>query len=91
MASVINMPDPPGPRSAFFGLPLSRSLQRDRLGALKGLAREYGDIVGFRAGPQRLVLLSHPDYVRDVLVTRARLSRKGARSSARSACSARGC
>jgi cytochrome P450 len=71
------MPDLPGPRSAFFGLPLSRSLQRDRLGTLTRLAREYGDLVAFRVGPQRLVLLNHPDYVEDVLVTRARLFKKG--------------
>jgi cytochrome P450 len=71
------MPDLPGPRSAFFGLPLSRSLQRDRLGTLARLAREYGDLVAFRVGPQRLVLLNHPDYVEDVLVTRARLFKKG--------------
>ena len=71
------MPDLPGPRSAFFGLPLSRSLQRDRLGTLARLARDYGDIVAFRVGPQRLVLLNHPDYVEDVLVTRARVFKKG--------------
>jgi len=71
------MPAPPGPRSAFFGLPLSRSLGRDRLGTLARLAREYGDITAFRVGPQRLVLLNHPDHVEDVLVTRARLFKKG--------------
>jgi cytochrome P450 len=71
------MPPPPGPRSVLFGLPLSRTLKRDRLGALARLAREYGDIAGFRVGPQRLVLLNHPDYVEDVLVTRARLFKKG--------------
>jgi len=67
----------PGPRSVFFGLFLSRSLRRDRLGSLKRLADEYGDIAAFRVGPQRLVLLNHPDYVEDVLVTRARLFKKG--------------
>ena len=71
------MPAPPGPRSAFFGLPLSRSLRRDRLGSLKRLAREHGDISTFKVGPQRLVLLNHPDHVEDVLVTRARLFKKG--------------
>ena len=71
------MPAPPGPRSAFFGLPLSRSLRRDRLGSLTRLAREHGDISTFKVGPQRLVLLNHPDHVEDVLVTRARLFKKG--------------
>jgi cytochrome P450 len=71
------MHTPPGPRNALFGLPLSRSLRRDRLGSLKRLAEAYGDIAAFKVGPQRFVLLNHPDYVEDVLVTRARLFKKG--------------
>ena len=71
------MPLPPGPRHGFFGLPLYRALRRDRLGTLARLARQHGDIVTFQIGPQRFVLLNHPDHVEDVLVTRARLFRKG--------------
>lgn len=36
---------------------------------LKMLAERYGDIVHFKFGPQRVFLLNHPDYIRDVLVT----------------------
>ncbi len=52
-------------------------LTGDRLAALTRLAREYGDIVMFKVGAQRMALLNHPDYVEDVLVTRARMFKKG--------------
>jgi cytochrome P450 len=71
------MPLPPGPSERFFGLPFYRTLRRDRLAALRHLARTYGDVVTFKVGPQRLVLLNHPDHVEDVLVTRQRLFKKG--------------
>jgi cytochrome P450 len=67
----------PGPRSTFYGFDLYPTLRRDRLEALTALARQYGDVVGFRVGPQRLALLNHPDYVEDMLITRARLFKKG--------------
>src|ERR687883_391846 len=68
---------PPGPPSRFFGLSFYPAFRKDRIAALARLAREYGDVVTFQICPQRLVLLNHPDYVEDVLVTRARLFRKG--------------
>jgi cytochrome P450 len=68
---------PPGPPAGLFGLRLYRALRDDRLGTLRRLANEYGDVVAFRVGPQRLVLLNHPDHVEDILVTRARLFKKG--------------
>ena len=71
------VPSPPGPRDPLFGLVTAGRLRRDRLGTLEQLAREYGDVVGFRVGRQPFVLLNHPDYVEDVLVTRARLFKKG--------------
>jgi cytochrome P450 len=58
-------------------LSLYRPLRDNRLGTLRRLASEYGDVVSFRVGRQRLVLLNHPDHVEDVLVTRARLFKKG--------------
>src|SRR5262245_10345005 len=67
----------PGPRSSFYGFDLYRTMRRNRLEALAALAGQYGDIVGFRVGPQRLALLNHPDYVEDMLITRARLFKKG--------------
>jgi cytochrome P450 len=38
---------------------------------------EHGDIAGFMVGRQPIAVLSHPDDVRDVLVTNARVFRKG--------------
>jgi cytochrome P450 len=68
---------PPGPPARFFGLAAYPAFSGDRIGALARLAREYGDVVMFKVGAQRMVLLNHPDYVEDVLVTRARLFKKG--------------
>lgn len=50
---------------------------RDRTGYLRSLARTYGDIVQFRLGPARCFLLNHPDYIRDVLITRQAAFHKG--------------
>jgi cytochrome P450 len=57
------------------GKPLVGSLfefRRDPLGFLAGLARIYGDIAHFKLGPQNVYLFNHPDYIKDVLVTRQR-------------------
>jgi cytochrome P450 len=58
----------PGPKTLW---PLGHvyAFRRDPLRFLTRMAREYGDVVRFSAGPQRIYLLNHPDYVRDVLVT----------------------
>jgi len=39
--------------------------------------RDYGDVVGFRMGPRRLYLLSHPDHARHVLCDNQANYRKG--------------
>jgi len=36
------------------------------------MAREHGDVVHFKLGPQDLFLLNNPDFIRDVLVTNNR-------------------
>ena len=41
------------------------------------LAREYGDLVRFRLGPQEVLLLNDPELIRDVLVTHDRRFSKG--------------
>jgi cytochrome P450 len=46
--------------------------RRDPPKLLSHLAREYGDIVHFKLGPQDIYLLNHPDFIRDVLVTNNR-------------------
>jgi cytochrome P450 len=63
---------PPGPKNGVFGLTSARRLDRERLDFPLELARTYGDIVSFRLGPVRAFLLNHPDFVREVLVTRAK-------------------
>src|SRR5437773_8894242 len=50
---------------------------RDRLGSLQRLAQNYGDIAAVRIGRRYLVLLNHPDYINDVLVTYSRKFIKG--------------
>jgi cytochrome P450 len=36
---------------------------------LQGLARDYGDIVHYRLGPQDIYLISKPEWIKDILVT----------------------
>lgn len=57
-----------GPRGHWLlgNLP---EFRRDMLGFLTRCARDYGDAVLFRLGPKRIVLLSHPSLVEEVLVT----------------------
>jgi cytochrome P450 len=62
---------PTGPRSLFPGRFL-RVMQRDPIPFLNGLAREYGDAVSFRIGPQLLAFFNHPDLVKELLVTHHR-------------------
>ena len=59
---------PPGPKSRFPFQVLA-SLRFDTLEFLSRVAREFGDIVSFRAGPADYYILFHPDAIRDVLVT----------------------
>jgi cytochrome P450 len=53
------------------------AIRRDVLRFLSRVAAECGDIASFRVGPMRLVLLNHPDYIREVLLTNARNFVKG--------------
>jgi cytochrome P450 len=67
---------PPGPRNWFPGH-LGAALLRDRLAFLDTMTRRYGDVVFMHVGGMPMAILNHPDYVRDVLVTRQRLFHKG--------------
>ena len=67
---------PPGPRG-LPGLGNILEFRRDQLGFLLKVSREYGDIAHYQLGPFHVVALSHPDYVKDMLVTRNRLFRRG--------------
>jgi cytochrome P450 len=68
---VAHLPDPPGPPGRVSVLRALR-FGRNPLHAVERLQRTYGDVVMSRLGPRRLYVLSHPDLVRDVLVTHNR-------------------
>ncbi len=59
---------PPGPKRKFLGLTFL-AFRRDPLNFLLNAAREHGDIVYFKMGPQDVYFLNHPDLIKDVLVT----------------------
>jgi cytochrome P450 len=73
---VAELPLPPGPRKYFPGQHLLL-LRRDVLGTLTRLTREYGDVARITVGPQDLVVVSHPELIRQVLITDARRYAKG--------------
>ncbi|MCI0398005.1 MAG: cytochrome P450 [Chloroflexi bacterium] len=59
----------PGPK----GRPLRGSLadfQQDPLQLLVDSAREYGDVVRLRMGPRDFYLISNPEYIQEILVTK---------------------
>src|SRR5687768_1340055 len=69
-------PLPRGPK----GHPLLGHTPRwnaDAMGLLTTCAREFGDVVPIRLGPVRFVVLSHPELVEEVLVTKHRSFSKG--------------
>jgi len=66
----------PGPRRRYPG-EFALAVARRPLDFLPRLARDFGDVAAFDIGAQPLVLLSHPDQIRDVLVTHARRFHKG--------------
>ena len=68
MSAIKRSKLPPGPKPKF---PLGHlfSFRRDSIGFLKKIADEYGDIVHFKIGPIRIVLLNHPDLIKEVLTT----------------------
>jgi len=75
---MIATPVPPGPRARVPGAHLL-AFARDMLGFVCRLKREYGDVVAFRLGPERAVLLSHPEHLHEVLVRQHRAFQKGRR------------
>jgi cytochrome P450 len=75
---MASTPSPPGPRTRFPGAHLL-AFSRDRLGFVCRLKHAYGDVVAFRLGPERTVLLSHPEHIHEVLVRQHRAFLKGRR------------
>ncbi|MGQ0646882.1 MAG: cytochrome P450 [Gemmatimonadaceae bacterium] len=56
---------------------LALRLMRDPLGFFTQVARNHGDVVQVRLGKEQVYLISHPDFVREVLVTNQRNFKKG--------------
>ncbi len=67
---------PPGPPKTLSSL-VPFGLGRDPLGFITNLSRTYGDVAHMHAPGEHLVLLTHPQQVKDVLVTQQRNFRKG--------------
>ena len=70
------LPLPPTLRRAFPGK-YFLELQRDRLGFLQRAAAECGDVTRISMGRGHAFVLTHPDDIRDVLVTNKRNFMKG--------------
>ncbi len=69
MATVATLP--PGPKGKFLTGNLAE-FHKDILSFYTRCAQEYGDVAQFRLGMRRLVLLNHPDYIEQVLVTQGK-------------------
>jgi cytochrome P450 len=57
---------PPGPKGSWL-LGSLTEFRRDMLGFFMRLAREYGDVAGYRLGKRHLCLVNHPDLIEHVL------------------------
>jgi cytochrome P450 len=66
----------PSPQRRYPGHHLL-GMRRDPLTYFPRIARELGDVVRLQIGKQPLYLLSHPDHIKDVLVTNHKLFHKG--------------
>lgn len=69
-ATLLARSKAPGPRWPVLGGLIGPG--RDPLGFFSDLVQRYGDVVGFRLGTDRAVLLNDPRDIRDVLVTNHR-------------------
>jgi len=58
-----------------------REMVRDPLQFFRNIASQYGDIVCYRPAPEPAYLLTHPDYIRHVLVDKNRNYSKDTRSN----------
>ncbi|MDQ3010764.1 MAG: cytochrome P450, partial [Acidobacteriota bacterium] len=70
---------PPGPKSIIPGINIFSlfSIRRNPIEFLTKITEQYGDVAMFKLGPQPVVLLNHPDYIRDVLITHNKNFMKG--------------
>ena len=77
MATALVLPPGPGRERRVGRLLGFLAFRRDPLKFLTRIAREHGDVVHFRMGPQHVYVLNHPDLIRDALVTRQDHFHKG--------------
>ena len=68
-SAATRIPRPPGPDNQFPWLGVLPRFRKDPPKYLLELARKYGDLVHLRLANQHAYIVSHPDAVRDVLVT----------------------
>jgi cytochrome P450 len=66
----------PGPTSWMPGAAFMR-FRRNPLTFFAETQRTYGDIARFSIGPQQVFLVSHPEWIEDVLITSAKKFHKG--------------
>ena len=59
---------PPGPKANLLWSALRKLRPANPLNLFPHLAEKYGDAVHYQVGSNHFVLLSHPDYVREVLI-----------------------
>ncbi len=69
-------PLPPGPKGKLLTGVLD-DYRRDALRFFTACARDYGDFVPLRFGPQKAFLVSHPDLIDEILVQNYRNFTKG--------------
>jgi cytochrome P450 len=67
----MSAPPPPGPKGRWLTGSLAE-FRRDMLGFYTRCACEFGDVAGFRLGPERLCLAVHPDHVEHILTAAAK-------------------
>lgn len=60
---------PSGPRDNLPFLGVLPRFRKDPAGYLQSVARTHGDLAYMRLGPQHAYVVSHPDWIRDILVT----------------------
>src|SRR5579863_819861 len=68
-ASNTSAARPPGPKNTRPWLGVLPHFRKDPANYLLKTAREFGDLAYMRLGPQHAFVVSHPDAIRDVLVT----------------------
>jgi len=59
---------PPGPKSRLPALNIFK-MRNNPLKFLQNLTQEYGDVVQVKVGPANIIVINHPDYIKDLLVT----------------------